>query len=403
MIAHLLLAQVIAITGGTIHTAAGEPIRNGTIIILDGRITAVGTEVAIPAGARRIDATGKWITPGFFVLGTQIGLVEIGSVPGTRDGSFGGSDVSASFNPLEGVNPASQLIPIARMAGVTTTMVMPGGGLIAGQSVVLDLLGDHTEAMLVRSPAGLVFQLGEASQGAGGGSRAGVMARLRQLFRDAREYDRRRQDFRRDEMQALAAGPDDLEALLPVLRREQPAWVRASRRADIENALRLAQEFQLNLILVGGEEAWQVADRLATAGVTVVLDPMVDIPSYDAPSPRLDNAALLHRAGVTIVLSNFDTHNARNIRQAAGSAVAYGMPWDAALRAITVNAAMAAGVGDRYGTIEVGRVANVVIWSGDPLDFAAGTDAVFIRGREVPADSRQRELFERYRTLPPRY
>ncbi|MEX1050642.1 MAG: amidohydrolase family protein, partial [Gemmatimonadales bacterium] len=308
-----------------------------------------------------------------------------------------------SFNPLEGVNPASQLIPIARMAGVTTTMVMPGGGLIAGQSVVLDLLGDHTEAMLVRSPAGLVFQLGEASQGAGGGSRAGVMARLRQLFRDAREYDRRRQDFRRDEMQALAAGPDDLEALLPVLRREQPAWVRASRRADIENALRLAQEFQLNLILVGGEEAWQVADRLATAGVTVVLDPMVDIPSYDAPSPRLDNAALLHRAGVTIVLSNFDTHNARNIRQAAGSAVAYGMPWDAALRAITVNAAMAAGVGDRYGTIEVGRVANVVIWSGDPLDFAAGTDAVFIRGREVPADSRQRELFERYRTLPPRY
>lgn len=398
-----LAAQTVAITGGTVYTAAGEPIRNGTVLVRDGRIAAVGTNVTIPDGAQRIDATGKWVTPGLIVLGTQLGLVEIGSVAGTRDGSTSRSDVSAAFNPLEGVNPASQLIPVQASAGVTTSLLTPAGGLIPGQAVLIDLLGDRIEDMTVRSPAGVIIRLGEASQSAGGGSRAGVMARLRQLFRDAREYDRRRQDYRRAEMQELSASPEDLEALLPLLRREQPAWVMASRRSDIENALRLAAEFQFTMVLVGGEEAWQVAEQLRAQNVTVVLDPMVDIPEYDAPSPRLDNAALLHQAGVTIVLSPFDTHNARNIRQSAGNAIGNGLPWDAALRAVTVNAARAAGVADRYGTIEAGRVANIVVWSGDPFDFAAGADAVLIRGRQVPQDTRQRALLERYRSLPPRY
>ena len=395
--------QTVAITGGTVYTAAGEPIRNGTVLIRDGRIVAVGADVDVPADARRVDARGKWVTPGLIVLGTQLGLVEIGAVAETREANFNSSDVSAGFNPLEGVNPASQLIPVARTNGVTTSLLTPGGGLIAGQAVVIDLLGERIEDLVVRSPAGIVIRLGEASKGAGGDTRAGVMARLRRLFRDAREYDRRRQDYRRDEMQSLAASPEDLDALLPVLRGEQPAWIMASRRSDIENALRLAAEFQLSMVLVGGEEAWQVADRIAAASVPVVLDAMIDIPVYNAPSPRLDNAALLHRAGVSIIISNFDTHNARNIRQSVGHAIAYGLPWAAGLEAATINAARAAGIADQYGSLEAGRVANVVIWSADPFDFEAAAETVFIRGREVPPSSRQRDLLDRYRTLPPRY
>ena len=402
LLAAPVAAQTIAITGGTVYTAAGEPIEHGTVLIRDGRIVAVGASVDVPAGAQRVDATGKWVTPGLIVVGSQLGLVEIGSVSGTREGSFSGDDVSASFNPLEGVNPASQLIPVTRTNGVTTTVLAPSGGLIPGQAVAIDLLGPRIEDMTVRSPDGIVIRLGEASKDAGGDSRAGVMARLRQLFQDAREYDRRRADYRRAEMQPLSAPVADLEALLPALRREQPVWISANRRSDIENALRLAREFRLDMVLVSGEEAWQVADQLAQANVTVVVDPFQDIPDYDALSPRLDNAALLQQAGVRIVLSNFDSHNARDVRQAVGNAVANGLPWADGLRSVTANAARAAGLADR-GTLEAGKVANVVIWTADPFDFEAGVQAVYIRGQLVPMDSRQHDLLERYKTLPPRY
>ena len=400
------LGQTIAITGGIVFPVSGPKIENATVLIIDGRIAGVGTDVAIPAGARQVDASGKWVTPGLFNGFTQLGLTEISAVSGTNEGSLDGDGVSASFNVLEGINPASQLIPVTRIAGVTTVISAPSGGLVAGQAVAIDLSGDRAEEMLIKSPAAMVAALNESSTDAGGGSRAGAIGRLRRVFDDALEYDGRRSDYQKGQMRHLAAPAADLEALLPVLQGQLPLVVAASRRSDIEAALRLAGDYNIDLVLLGAEEGWQLADRLAAAGVPVIIDAAANIPSYNAPSPRLDNAALLARAGasVVIVASGFQlTHNVRNIRQGAGKAVSYGMDWDAALRSVTLEPARAYGLDDRYGSLESGKVANVVIWSGDPFELSNGVEAVFIRGQEQALTSRQRELLERYKTLPPNY
>ena len=396
-------AQTIAITGGAVYPVSGPRIENATVVIRDGRIAAVGANVQVPAGARQVDARGKWVTPGLIDVATQIGLTEIGAVEGTNEGTLRGNEVAAAFNVLEGVNPASQLIPVARIEGITTVMSGPGGGLISGQAVALDLWGDRIEDMVIESPVAMVGQINEGAKGTGGGSRAGVMARLRRLFNDAREYDRRRTDYQRRQMQPLSAPVADLEAILPVLRGELPLVLGANRRSDIENALRLAREYNLRLLIDGAVEGWQVADQLAAARVPVIINPLADIPTYDGLSPRLENAALLSRAGVQVIISSFDSHNSRNIKQLAGNAVAYGMDWDAALRAVTLGPATALGIGDRYGSLEVGKVADVVVWSGDPFEFSTAAETVLVRGTEVPLTSRQRQLMERYKTLPPRY
>jgi len=396
-------AQTIAITGGTVYPVSGPKIENATVLIRDGRIAAVGTDVQVPAGAQTVNAAGKWVTPGLIDAATQIGLTEIGAVEGTNEGSLKGDEVAAAFNVLEGVNPASQLIPVTRIEGITTVLSGPSGGLIAGQAVALDLWGDRIEDMVIKSPAALVGQINEYAKGTGGGSRAGVMARLRRLFADAREYDRRRADYQRDQMQQLSAPVADLEAVLPVLKGTLPIVISANRRSDLENALRLAREYNLQLVLDGAVEGWQIASELAAAKVPVIVNPLVDIPSYDGLSPRLDNAALLSRAGALVIIASFDSHNSRDIKQLAGNAVAYGMDWNAALAAVTLNPARALRLGDGYGSLEAGKVANVVVWTGDPFEFSTGVERVFVRGREVPLSSRQRELMERYRTLPPKY
>ncbi|HKI94829.1 MAG TPA: amidohydrolase family protein, partial [Gemmatimonadales bacterium] len=269
--------------------------------------------------------------------------------------------------------------------------------------VALDLMGDRIEDMAVKSPVAMVAALDEAAKDAGGGSRAGMMERMRRLFADALDYERRTADYRKNGMQELSAPVADLEALLPVLHGKLPIMIAANRRSDIENALRLAKEYKLKLILVGAAEGWEVADEIKAAGVPVLLDPLVDIPSYDALSPRLDNAALLRKAGVTVAIASFDSHNTRDVRQSAGNAVANGMAWDDALRAVTLDAARELEINGSYGSLEPGKVANVVVWTGDPFEFSSYPSAVFIRGKAVPKDSRQHELFERYKTLPPTY
>lgn len=399
----LLLAQTIAITGGTVYPVSGPKMDHATVLMRDGRIVAVGTEVAIPRDATRVDATGKWVTPGLIDGAGQMGLVEIGAVGGTREGALRGDSIAAAFNVAEGINPASQLIPVTRIAGVTTTLAAPGGHLVSGQAVLIDLAGRTIEQMLVKSPVGIVADLSESAKDEGGGSRAGVAQRLRAVFRDALLYERRRTDFARGQIQPLAASEADLEALLPVLHGDLPLIVIANRRSDIETALRFAREFRLRLILAGAQEAWQVADEIAAAGVPVLVEPLDNIPSYDALGVRYENAAALARAGVKVALLETDTHNSRNLRQEAGNAVSYGMPWDQALRAVTLTPAQVFGVADRYGSLDAGKVANVVVWSGDPFELSTGVERVYIRGREIALTSRQRELFERYRKLPPDY
>ena len=399
----LLLAQTIAITGGTVYPVSGPKLEHATVLMQNGRIAAVGTNVTIPAGATRIDATGKWVTPGLTDGGGQMGLVEIGAVGGTREAFYQGDSVAAAFNVAEGINPASTLIPVTRMEGVTTTLAAPGGHLISGQAVLIDLDGATVEQMLVKSPVGILADLSESGKDEAGNTRAGVTQRLRQVFRDALDYERRKADFARAQMQALSARSADLEALLPVLHGQLPLIAVANRKSDIATALRLAREFKLKLILAGGQEGWEVATDIAAAGVPVLIEPLDNIPSYDALGIRYENAALLAKAGVKVVLLETDTHNARNLRQEAGNAVSYGMSWDQALRAVTLSAAEVFGVADRYGSLEPGRVANVVVWSGDPFEFTTAVEHVFIRGREIPLRSRQTDLFERYKTLPPKY
>jgi imidazolonepropionase-like amidohydrolase len=398
-----LLAQTIAITGGTVYPVSGPKIEHATVLIRDGRIAAVGTSVAIPADATRIDAAGKWVTPGFIDGGGQMGLVEIGAVGGTREGRVQGDTIAAAFNVAEGLNPASQLIPVTRIEGITTALASPGGHLVSGQAVLIDLDGTTIEQMVVKSPVGIVADLSEGAKDEAGGSRAAVAQRLRTVFRDALEYERRRVDFSRAQIEPLAASEADLEALLPVLHGQVPLIAIANRRSDIETALRLAREFKLRLILAGAQEAWEVAGEIAAAGIPVLVEPLDNIPSYDALGVRYENAAALARAGVKIALLETNTHNSRDLRQQAGNAVSYGLPWDQALRAITLAPAEVFGVADRYGSIEVGKVANVVVWSGDPFEFSTGAEHVYIRGREIPMTSRQTELFERYRHLPPAY
>ncbi len=398
-----LLAQTIAITGGTVYPVSGPKLASATVLIRDGRIAAVGANVAVPSDATRIDARGKWVTPGLIDGAGQLGLIEISAVPGTREGTLQGDTIAAAFNVGEGLNPASTLIPVTRIEGITTALAAPSGNLVSGQAVLIDLDGATIEQMVVKSPVGIVADLSESGKDDAGGSRAGIAARLRRVFRDALEYERRKTDFSRAQMRPLSASAADLEALLPVLHGRVFLIALANRRSDIETALRLAREFKLKLILAGGAEGWEIAAQIAAAGVPVLLEPLDNIPGYDSLGIRYENAALLAKAGVTVALLETDTHKSRNLRQQAGNAVSYGMTWDQALRAVTLSPAEIFGVADRYGSLEPGKVANVVVWSGDPFEFTTGVEHVFIRGKEVPLTSRQTELFERYKKLPPVY
>jgi imidazolonepropionase-like amidohydrolase len=403
------LAETIVITGATIHTLGSQgTIRNGSVVIENGRIKAVGANVAAPAGARTIDGQGKVVTPGLFDSLSRIGLVEIGSVDGTADASVEDDRVTAAFNVADAINPRSVLIPVNRIEGLTRIVAAPEAGesLIAGQGAVIHLGGPGD--FLVRSPVAMFAVLGESGARLAGGSRAASILRLREALQDAKDYAANRKAFETGERREYALSRLDLEALIPVVRGELPLVVNANRASDIEAALRLAKELGLKLILSSVNEGWMVADQIAAAKVPVLVSPLDNLPgSFENLGATLENAARLHKAGVTVAFMSGDAHNARNIKQGAGNAVAYGMPWDAALAAMTSVPARIWGISDRYGTLEPGKDADVVIWDGDPLELTSFPVAVFIRGKEMPMTSRQIELRDRYKDLsgpmPPAY
>jgi imidazolonepropionase-like amidohydrolase len=397
----------IAIEGGTVHTMTGPPIEGGTVVIRDGRIIAVGTNVAIPADARRIDARGQHVTPGLIESGTQIGLVEVGAVAGSVDHTLAQTptvrdQIRAAFNIADGLNPRSTVIPVTRIEGVTTAVSRPGGGLISGQGVVIDLDGASLDDLLVRSPVGMWARLGEGAAGTVGGTRAASTMRLREVLDDARVYPARRGDYDRGATREYAASRLDLEALQQVLDGRIPLVIEAHRASDIVGAIRIARDYDLRLILEGVTEGWMVAEDIARAGVLVVVRVLENLPgSFERLGARYENAAIMRQAGVRVIITSGDTHNARNIRQEAGNAVAYGLPYDEALRAVTLYPAQTWGL-DGYGSLEPGSVANVVVWGGDPLEILTPVRHVFIRGREIPRVSRQTELRDRYLDLQDR-
>jgi imidazolonepropionase-like amidohydrolase len=399
-------AQTIAITGGTVYPVSGPAIRGGTVLIQNGRIAAVGANVPIPAGAQRIDATGKWVTPGLFESSTNMGLVEVEGVRETNDFEIRdvepdrGDQVAAAFNVADGLNPRSMVIPVSRIAGVTTAVSRPTGGLIAGQAVAIDLLGNRVEDMVILSPAAMFANLSEGSREAGGNARGGQTMRLREVLEDARAWARNRAAFERGESRDFSVSRLDLEALQPVLAGREPLAVEAHRASDIQSVLRIGREYGLKLIIVGGTEAWMVASDLAQARVPVLVKVLNNLPgSFETLGATYENAARLRRAGVQVAITSGETFKAYNIRQEAGNAVAYGLAWDEAFRAITLAPAQIFGVADRYGSLEPGKVANVVVWDGDPLELLTRVDHVIIRGREVPLVSRETQLRDRYRTI----
>jgi imidazolonepropionase-like amidohydrolase len=402
-------AQTVAIVGGRVHTMTGAPIENGTVLIRDGRIVEVGPSVAIPPDARRIDASGKWVTPGLINASTQLGLVEIGLEGSTRDVSARGTNaIAASFTVWDGFNPASVLLAPARAEGVTTVVVAPSGGLVAGQAAALDLVEGSLSDMLIRAPVGMIAQI--SNNLATVGARAEAIVKLKELLEDTRAYARRRAEFERAATRDFAAGRMDLEAMIPVIEGRLPLIVGANRASDIEAVLKLARDHNIRVIIGGGAEAWLVADRLAAARVPVFTGAMNNIPgSFSTLGSHQESAAILRRAGVEVILigdsgvSDAETFNVRNIKQEAGNAVTYGVSWEDALRAVTIVPARVLGIADRYGSLEAGKVANVVVWTGDPFEFSTRAEHVLVRGREITTPSRQQLLEKRYRTLPPDY
>lgn len=407
--APLAHAQSVAITNAKVYTMTGPALERATVLIRDGKIAAVGEGIAIPAGVRVIDAAGKVVTPGFLDSFTHLGIIEIEAIAETADQSTNDDRITAAFNVADALNPFSTLIPITRVEGITRAVVapQPGASLIAGQGVLIDLSGEPGEAMIHRNPVAMYAVLGAAGAEKAGGARAAALLRLREALQDARDYAAHRLAYEEARRRDYALSRLDLEALVPVARRQLPLAVHADRAADILAAIRFAQELGIDLVLLGAAEGWLVADEIARARVPVVINPLQNLPGFDRLGATLENAARLHAAGVTVAFATFEAHNSRNLKQAAGNAVAYGMPYEEALRAITLYPARIWGVADRYGSIEPGKDADIVVWSGDPLELTTRAEYVFIRGREMPMTNRQRELAERYRnlgtTLPPAY
>lgn len=402
-------AETVAITGATIHTMGPQgTIQNGTLVIENGKIRAVGASVPLPASVRRIDAQGKVVTPGLLDSYSQIGLVEVNAVEGSDDARSQDDRVTAAFNAADAINPRSILIPVNRVEGLTRVVAAPGTGksLIAGQGGVIDLGGPGS--YLVRSPVAMFAALGETGANLSGGARQDAMLRLREAFQDTLDYAANRKAFEQGDRRSYSLSRLDLEALIPVVRGELPLVVAVDRASDIESTLRLARELHLKLILAGAAEGWMVARQIAEAKVPVLVNPLSNLPgSFESLGATLENPARLFKAGVTIAFMTGDAHNSRNIKQAAGNAVAYGLPWDAALAAMTAVPARIWGIAGSYGTLEAGKDADVVIWDGDPLEVTSFPTAVFIRGRQIPMTSRQLELRDRYKDLksplPPVY
>jgi imidazolonepropionase-like amidohydrolase len=407
LLSQVASGQTIAITGGKVFPVSGPPIENGTVVISNGKILSVGANVPVPGNAQRIDATGKWVTPGLINSATQLGVVEIGQVADTRDMRARGRDnIAASFTVWEGLNPNSVMLAPARKEGVTTFVILPTGGLVSGQAAIVDLVEGTTTDMVMRSPVAMVAEIGDAAE-AGTGSRGELIVKLRELLEDTKFFMTHRSEFDRAQTRTFRASRLDLEAMIPVIQGKLPLLVVVDKESDIDAALRVGREFGLKLIIGGGAEAWMMADKLAAAHVPVLTGAMNNIPvGFAVLGQRQENPGLLSAAGVRIGLvgnaggGDEEAFNVRNIKQEAGNAVAYGMTWENALRAVTIWPAEIFGVADRVGSLEPGREANVVVWSGDPFEFTTHAEHVFVRGLERNEKTRQDLLTERYLNLP---
>ena len=405
--------DTIAIVGGKVHTVGPQgTLEDGTVLIVDGRIAAVGKDVEVPAGIETVDATGKVVTPGLFSPFSQLGLVEVGLSAGPTDYAQRGDRFTAGFDVADAYNPRSTLIAINRIEGVTRAIIAPipgypnesGAGHVLGGLAAVVNLGDDN--VLDRRSAGMVTMLGEYGSYFAGGTRTAAWLTLRNALDEALDYREHRGDFERGMRREYVHSVTDLEAMQGVINGNTPLIVAIERAADIEILISLVDEYSLKAIIVGGAEAWMLADELAAAGIAVILDPLANLPgSFDQLNARFGATSILVNAGVKVAMGDGSSHNARNMAQAAGNAVAQGLDWNAALRAITLTPAEIFGVAATVGSLEAGKAADVVIWPGDPLELTNYPDQVFINGNKIPMISRQTLLRDRYLQAdgPPAY
>ncbi len=392
------LAQTVAITGGKIvtNTAQGV-IESGTVVMRDGRIVSVGAGAA-PAGATVIDASGKWITPGLFAAFSRIGMSELDSEDPTNDTSASGSDFQASLRASDSFNPDDTAIDVTRIEGFTRAAIVgaPGKGLFGGYGAIIDTSGAF--GSVNNRDVFMFARLGEAGAGAAGGSRAASWQWLLTAIDDAKAYPRGFEDDGEGDLLSRK----EAVALKPVVDGRVPLMVEVHNATDILQLLTLRQrEPRIRLVILGATEGWRVADQIAAAQVPVIVNPLTNLPDrFEILAATLENAGRLEKAGVTVAIAdpNEATHNTRFILQLAGNAVANGMTWDAAFKAISSVPAALYGRTD-LGVLRQGAIADLVIWDGDPLELTSNPDAVYIDGVSTSMESRQTKLRDRYLKL----
>jgi imidazolonepropionase-like amidohydrolase len=413
-------SRVYAIQGGKVFTLAGPPIENATVIIRDGKISAVGTHIDIPADAQVIDAKGLEVYPGLFDPITQVGLAEVGQVVATVDVSELG-DFNQELVAATAVNPASAHIAVTRASGITHVVAAPGapgfelngGGIVSGQASAFNLAGWTMEEMQIQPSVAMVINWPSIQTRTF--DFASFSYKEKPYAEAKKEYDKSVNELsdwlarvrhyaqaRQKGSPALYERDLKLEAMIPVVEGKLPVLVIAAEARDIRNSVEFCSKQNLNMILGDGSEAWKVKDLLKEKKIPVILGPSEQLPSqeddpYDKP---MSQPAELHAAGIPIAFSSFGTSFSRRLSQYAGTAVAYGLPHEEALKAVTVNAAQMLGLADRLGTIEPGKMANLIVTTGDPLEIRTQLRYLFVNGQLTSTSNRHRDLYEQYRKRP---
>lgn len=393
-----------ALTNAKIYTVTNGVIENGTLVINNGVIEAVGENVTIPADAKVINVNGKEIYPGMIDGGTTLGLNEIGSIAEAQDYREYG-DVTPQMEALTAVNPNGAAIPVTRVSGVTTVWTMPRGGVLPGTAATINLFG-YTPDQMYGGSKGIVMNYPS-------------MGRSRRWRRLSEDELKKRQEralkqvndmWDKAELYADISNADDVrnypevEALVPVVRGETPLFLEVNAAKDILGAIDWVKERGYEkVILTGVAEGWRVAEEIAESGLPVITGPVQAIPtrSSDAYDVAYKNPGVMSAAGVKVALRTMDAENVRNLPYHAGFAAAYGMGREEALKAITINAAEILGIGDQVGSIEVGKKANIFVATGDPFETATKITDLFIDGYKVPMTSRQIRLYDEFLNRTP--
>jgi len=395
-----VIAEDFLIKNATIHTASKQGVLSSTdIYVSDGFIMQVAKNISLKSKHTLIDATGKHITPGLINASTQLGLVEIGAAASTVDYSTKNEQQGASFNIAPALNFRSTLIPQNRINGLTRAIVRPAGGtsIFHGQGSAITLLSERQGA--VSEQVAQYASYGIAGANISGGSRASAYSVLDKALDEANYLRHNRNQYKPGFVWNFSQSLQDLDALKAVLEKKIPLVISVHRSDDIMQMIALAKKHSIRLIIAGASEAWMVANQIARAKVPVIMDPILNLPdSFESLSIRLDAAAILNDAGVKLAFTGVDwqsTHNAYLVRQSAGNAVAYGMPAEDAIKAITINTAEIFGI-KNYGQISVGMETDIVVWDGDPLELTTNADVVLIKGNNQPLVSRATRLRDRY-------